>query len=83
MAVSEKEESRMAVCWDGVPIYDIVLEDTFGRLPEEVKRLKLWEKALHRHGFQCGSPVSGGGKEAPFGMLQPGDVLCVSGGRGA
>ncbi len=39
MAVSEKEESRMAVCRDGVPIYDIVLEDTFGRLPEEVKRL--------------------------------------------
>ena len=39
MAVSEMEEGRMQVCRDGAPIYDIVLEDSFDRLPEEMERL--------------------------------------------
>ena len=39
MAVLEMEEGRMQVCRDGAPIYDIVLEDSFDRLPEEMERL--------------------------------------------
>ena len=84
MAVLEMEEGRMQVCRDGAPIYDIVLEDSFDRLPEEMERLGSQGRKLCIVTDSNVAPLYLEAVERPpFRMLQPGDVLRSSRRRGA